>query len=123
MRLNELHPNGPSRRGPIECSIDSFELAYRMQRRSEAFSLQVRPRNRPAFTDWIDLPRNCSASNAFWRRLVNGSSIRQLYHTTDFQPWDQHSDLKAGHEKCIMTNLPIARLLKDLKQRPIEDRW
>ena len=47
----------------------------------------------------------------------------QLYHTTGgFQPWDQHSDLKAGHEKnAIGTDLPIAGLLQDLKARGLLD--
>jgi hypothetical protein len=54
------------------------------------------------------------------RRLVErGVRFVQLYHTSGgFQPWDQHSGLKAGHEKnALATDLPIAGLLSDLKQR------
>ena len=54
------------------------------------------------------------------RRLVErGVRFVQLYHTTGgFQPWDQHSGLKAGHEKNAMaTDQPIAGLLADLKDR------
>src|SRR6266849_7793035 len=58
------------------------------------------------------------------RRLVErGVRFVQLYHTTGgFQPWDQHSDLKGGHEKnALATDLPIAGLLRDLKQRGLFD--
>src|SRR5262245_37243138 len=54
------------------------------------------------------------------RRLVErGVRFIQLYHTTGgFQPWDQHNDLKGGHEKnCLATDRPIAGLLRDLKAR------
>jgi len=54
------------------------------------------------------------------RRLVErGVRFVQLYHTTGgFQPWDQHSGLKAGHEQnAKATDLPIAGLLRDLKAR------
>src|SRR5262245_66690390 len=58
------------------------------------------------------------------RRLVErGVRFVQLYHTTGgFQPWDQHSGLKAGHEKnALATDRPIAGLLRDLKQRGLLD--
>ena len=58
------------------------------------------------------------------RRLIErGVRFVQLYHTTGgFQPWDQHSDLKKGHEKnALATDLPIAGLLHDLKQRGLLD--
>ena len=54
------------------------------------------------------------------RRLVErGVRFVQLYHTTGgFQPWDQHGDLKGGHEKnAAATDRPIAGLLQDLKAR------
>jgi hypothetical protein len=54
------------------------------------------------------------------RRLVErGVRFVQLYHTTGgFQPWDQHSDLKGGHEKnATATDRPISGLLRDLKAR------
>ena len=58
------------------------------------------------------------------RRLVErGVRFVQLYHTTGgFQPWDQHSDLKAGHQKnATATDQPIAGLLSDLKSRGLLD--
>jgi uncharacterized protein (DUF1501 family) len=53
------------------------------------------------------------------RLLERGVRFVQLYHTTGgFQPWDQHSDLKAGHERnAAATDRPIAGLLADLKAR------
>jgi uncharacterized protein (DUF1501 family) len=48
-----------------------------------------------------------------------GVRFIQLYHTDGgFQPWDQHSNLKAGHEQhSRATDKPIAGLLRDLRQR------
>jgi hypothetical protein len=55
--------------------------------------------------------------------VERGVRFVQLYHTTGgFQPWDQHSDLKAGHEKnSAATDKPIAGLLQDLKARGLLD--
>jgi hypothetical protein len=58
------------------------------------------------------------------RRLVErGVRFVQLHHTTGgFQPWDQHSGLKAGHENnALATDQPIAGLLQDLKARGLLD--
>src|SRR5205085_6890102 len=58
------------------------------------------------------------------RRLVErGVRFVQLYHTTGgFQPWDQHSGLKAGHEQhAKATDRPIAGLISDLKSRGLLD--
>ena len=42
----------------------------------------------------------------------------QVTHSDAKVQWDQHSDLKAGHEKnALEVDKPIAGLLKDLKQR------
>ena len=121
-RLNELHRNGRADDSRLSARIDSFELAYRMQTAApEAFSL-VGETEETGKLYGIDQPatetfgKQCLLA----RRLVErGVRFVQLYHTTGgFQPWDQHSDLKAGHEKnALATDLPIAALLHDLKQR------
>ena len=41
-----------------------------------------------------------------------------LIHSDTNVQWDQHSDLKSGHEKnALEVDKPIAGLLRDLKQR------
>src|SRR5204863_4028492 len=121
-RLNELHRASRVEDSRLGARIDSFELAYRMQTAApEAFDLSGETTQTGRLYG-LDQPatetfgKQCLLA----RRLIE-RDVRfvQLYHTTGgFQPWDQHSDLKKGHEKnAIATDLPIAGLLKDLKQR------
>jgi hypothetical protein len=121
-RLNELHLASRVDDSRLSARIESFELAYRMQSEApEAFDLA---RETAATAKAYGLDQ--SATRIFGqqcllaRRLVErGVRFVQLYHTTGgFQPWDQHSGLKAGHERnALATDLPIAGLLRDLKQR------
>ena len=126
LRLNELHRTRREDDSRLNARIDSFELAYRMQTAApEAFSLAGETAETGKLYG-LDQPatelfgKQCLLA----RRLVErGVRFVELYHTTGgFQPWDQHSDLKGGHEKNAMaTDLPIAGLLKDLKQRGLLD--
>lgn len=126
MRLNELHRSNRAEDSRLSARIDSFELAYRMQTAApEAFSIAGETAEIGRMYG-IDQPatetfgKQCLLA----RRLVErGVRFVQLYHTTGgFQPWDQHSDLKSGHEKnALATDLPIAGLLRDLKQRGLLD--
>nr|WP_237729263.1 DUF1501 domain-containing protein [Schlesneria paludicola] len=126
MKLNELHRSNRAEDSRLSARIDSFELAYRMQTSApEAFSIAGETAETGRMYG-LDQP----ATEAFGkqcllaRRLVErGVRFVQLYHTTGgFQPWDQHADLKGGHEKnALATDLPIAGLLRDLKQRGLLD--
>ncbi|HEV3021473.1 MAG TPA: DUF1501 domain-containing protein [Pirellulales bacterium] len=121
-RLNELHRSQRGDDSRLNARIESFELAYRMQSEApEAFDLSAETAATTALYG-IDEPltevfgRQCLLA----RRLVErGVRFVQLYHTTSgFQPWDQHSGLKAGHEQnAKATDRPIAGLLRDLKAR------
>ncbi len=125
-RLNELHRFSRADDSRLIARIDSFELAYRMQTAApEAFSLQGETAE-TARLYGLDQPNTETFGKQclLARRLVErGVRFVQLYHTTGgFQPWDQHSDLKSGHEKnALATDLPIAGLLRDLKQRGLLD--
>ena len=121
-KLNALHLAERPEDTRLAARIDSFELAYRMQSEApEAFDLTAET-EATARLYGLDQPatqvfgRQCLLA----RRLVErGVRFVQLYHTTGgFQPWDQHSDLKGGHEKnAAATDRPIAGLLRDLKVR------
>jgi len=125
-RLNELHRAGRADDSRLSARIDSFELAYRMQSAApEAFSLHGETAE-TARLYGLDQPKTeiFGKQCLLARRLVErGVRFVQLYHTTGgFQPWDQHSDLKGGHEKnALGTDLPIAGLLRDLKLRGLLD--
>ncbi len=125
-RLNEMHRETRREDTRLSARIDSFELAYRMQRDApEAFDLD---RETPATKRMYGIDqaptdvfgRQCLLA----RRLVErGVRFVQLYHTTGgFQPWDQHSDLKGGHARnALATDRPIAGLLSDLHARGLLD--
>ncbi|HUE16569.1 MAG TPA: DUF1501 domain-containing protein [Planctomycetaceae bacterium] len=121
-RLNALHLATRGEDSRLSARIESFELAYRMQSEApEAFDLTGEtPATAKAYG--LDQPANqvFGRQCLLARRLVErGVRFVQLYHTTGgFQPWDQHSDLKGGHERnALATDRPIAGLLQDLKQR------
>ena len=125
-RLNALHREPREDDDRLSARIESFELAYRMQTEApEAFDLTGET-SATGQMYGLDQPttevfgRQCLLA----RRLVErGVRFVQLYHTTGgFQPWDQHSGLKAGHENnALATDQPIAGLLQDLKSRGLLD--
>jgi Protein of unknown function (DUF1501) len=121
-RLNELHREDRAEDSRLDARIESFELAYRMQREApDAFDLSREPSTalRRYGIDRKETEvfgRQCLLA----RRLVErGVRFVQLYHTTDgFQPWDQHADLEGGHARnARATDRPIAGLLQDLEAR------
>jgi hypothetical protein len=125
-RLNDLHREDRAEDSRLSARIESFELAYRMQLQApDAFDL-TRETEATQRLYGIDqkttemFGRQCLLA----RRLVQrGVRFVQLYHTSGgFQPWDQHSDLKAGHAKNAQaTDRPIAGLLQDLQSRGLLD--
>ena len=125
-RLNRLHEGQRTEDDRLNARIGAFELAFRMQTEApEAFDLngETAATNRQYGLDRPETEqfgRQCLLA----RRLVErGVRFVQLYHTTGgFQPWDQHSGLKAGHEKnAFATDQPIAGLMLDLKARGLLD--
>lgn len=126
MRLNQLHRSGREEDSRLNARIDSFELAYRMQSAApEAFSLAGETAETGKMYGLDQAATELFGKQCLLaRRLIErGVRFVQLYHTTGgFQPWDQHSDLKGGHEKnALATDRPIAGLLRDLKQRGLLD--
>jgi hypothetical protein len=113
----------------VEAAIQNYELAFRMQ---------------SAVPDLMDLSRESAATKQMYglehpypqtrtyalqcllaRRLVE-RGVRFIELTCPGIPghdrWDQHSNLKQGHEdNCRAVDQPIAALLKDLKQRGLLD--
>jgi len=107
--------------------ISSYELAFRMQSHAP---------------DAVDITKETDATRKLYgldqkhtsefgtrcllaRRLVErGVRFVQIYSgggPVSVQ-WDAHSNLVANHEKmCGMTDLPVAGLLRDLKQRGLLD--
>lgn len=125
--MNEGHLKSRFDNSNLSARIASFELAYKMQSTApEAIDIDSEPDhvknlygiNQPR-TD--DFGRKCLLA----RRLVErGVRFIQLYsggaHNDD--NWDAHGDLQKNHEyHAGNTDLPIAGLIKDLKQRGLLD--
>jgi hypothetical protein len=109
----------------LEGVIESYELAFRMQTAVpkimdfadespstlESYGIGGGP------TD--NFGRQCLMARRF---AEAGVRFIQVSHSDSNVQWDQHSDLKAGHEKNAReVDLPIAGLLTDLKARGMLD--
>jgi hypothetical protein len=113
-QLNRRHQEQRPEDAALEARIQSFELAYRMQREAaEAFDLGREPSNvKAAYGDHVQGRQLLIA-----RRLIErGVRFVQVYHG-DVQPWDSHDNLESNHRRLAQEcDRPIAALLSDLKR-------
>jgi len=123
-RLSAMNREHQARTGPeasLEARINSFELAFRMQTEipkvedlsgESAATRKLYGMNDPVTANF---GRMCLMARRF---AEAGVRFIQVTHSDSKVQWDQHSDLKAGHEKNAReVDQPIAGLLLDLKQR------
>src|SRR4051812_17720702 len=122
--LGQLNRDHLAQTGPdqaLEGRLESFELAFRMQTEMPGIE-DISGESAATLKDYgLDDPvtanfgRQCLLARRFAER---GVRFVQVTHSDAFVQWDQHSDLKAGHEKNAReVDRPIAALLKDLKAR------
>ncbi len=127
-RLNAMNREHLAQTGPeasLEARINSFELAFRMQTEfpkvedlsgESAATLKLYGMDNPVNANF---GRMCLMARRF---AEAGVRFIQVSHSDSNVQWDQHSDLKNGHEKNAReVDLPIAGLLADLKQRGMLD--
>ena len=105
----------------IASRIASYELAFRMQSAGPEL-IDLANETAPTRTLYgldNDTTRPFGTNCLLARRMVErGVRFVQLYHST----WDDHSHLnKKLKQNCDMTDLPMAGLLADLKQRGLLD--
>lgn len=119
--MNREHLSGSGPEASLEARIQSFELAFRMQ--SEMPQAQDFSQETPATLEMYglndkvteDFGRQCLLARRFAER---GVRFIQVTHSDTNVQWDQHGNLKEGHEKNAReVDRPIAALLTDLKQR------
>ncbi|MCA9221642.1 MAG: DUF1501 domain-containing protein, partial [Planctomycetales bacterium] len=118
-----LQQTGPN--SALESRISSFELAFRMQMaipRIQDISDES-PETLKLYgmdeTVTEDFGRQCLLARRF---AEQGVRFIQVTHSDTNVQWDQHSQLKQGHEKnALEVDKPIAGLLTDLKQRGLLD--
>ncbi len=119
LNREHLEQSGPEQ--ALEGRIHSFELAYRMQSEMpEVESLRGETevtRSLYGLNDPVTAPfgRQCLLARRF---LERGVRFVQVTHSNAEVQWDQHSGLKAGHDRNAKeVDYPIAGLLTDLKGR------
>ncbi len=119
----DLEQTGPN--AALEARISSFELAFRMQgempRIQDLSDESKSTIEMYGINDKVtsDFGRQCLMARRFSER---GVRFVQVTHSDDKVQWDQHSNLKTGHEeKASEVDRPIAALLTDLKARGLLD--
>ncbi|HTE20341.1 MAG TPA: DUF1501 domain-containing protein, partial [Armatimonadota bacterium] len=125
MQMNEEFRTRMGGDGDLSARIRSYELAARMQLsvpeaiRTEDETAQTRALYGLDHPQAGAFGRNCLLA----RRLVErGVRFVQLYHGGAFASprinWDAHEDIRQNHtQEAGSMDLPVAGLLKDLKQR------
>ncbi len=123
-RLAEMNREHLQNAGPepsLEARIQSFELAFRMQRQmpeAEDIASETEATRRLYGLDdpvTANFGRQCLLARRFAER---GVRFIQVTHSDAFVQWDQHSNLRQGHAKNAReVDQPIAALLHDLKAR------
>jgi hypothetical protein len=105
--------------GRLDARIQSFELAFRMQRdAAEAFDISAEPQHlQDLYGDGVHGRQTLIAR----RLLERGVRYVQLWHGAG-QPWDNHENIEGSHRKlAAQIDQPISALLTDLKQRGMLD--
>lgn len=129
LKLNEIDAAKYPGNTDLAARIESYELAYRMQRAApEAVNVESEPeatRKLYGLDDPITRPfaRQCIMA----RRLVErGVRFVQLYHgglgIQNLDTWDAHENVQDNHSRhAAETDKPIAALLTDLRATGLLD--
>ena len=126
--LAEANRDNLKHSGPdlaLEGRIDSFELAFRMQTAipevEDIAGESAATRKLYGLDDPVtaNFGQQCLLARRFAER---GVRFVQVTHSGSMVQWDQHSNLKKGHEKNAReVDRPIAGLLRDLESRGLLD--
>ncbi len=120
--MNREHLMRAGRDEQIAGAIDSFELAYRMQVAAPSvLDLTQESKATQALYGIGEGPTDNFGRQCLLARRLAESGVRYIELSTG-NVWDQHGNLKAGHEKnARATDQPIAGLLTDLEARGMLD--
>lgn len=125
--IGKLDALGRERLGPsdaLDAAIQNYETAFRMQAAvpelTDLAKESAETKKQYGFESTYEPTRIYARQCLLARRLVE-RGVRFIEVTcpgVGHDRWDQHSDLKDGHEKnARAVDQPIAALLKDLKSR------
>jgi len=123
-QLNGEHLPADEESSELTARIAAYELAFRMQ--SHAPEVVDISQETEATSELYGLNHKTTAEFGrrclFARRMLErGVRFVELY-CGDTNGWDAHSDVDGNHTAlCAQSDLPVAGLLKDLKQRGLLD--
>jgi uncharacterized protein (DUF1501 family) len=116
--LNRRHMEISGTDPQLEASIQSAEIAYRMQTEApDAFDITKEPESVRERYGNGDFARGCLMAR---RLLERGVRMVQVYFG-NFQPWDNHDDIELHRPLAARADAPIAALLQDLKASGLLD--
>jgi len=107
-----------TKQAPVEGVIESMELAFRMQSSAPpVINIENEPQHiKDLYGIGVKETDNYGRQCLLARKFAE-TGVRYIQVNTP-NVWDQHGNLKAGHEKnSLAVDKPIAGLLADLKQR------
>jgi len=119
--LQGVHARHLQRTGPddqLEGVIQSFELAFRMQRVApEVLDLSRESAATRRLYGVDEKPTDDFARQCLMARRLIEAGVRFVQVSHSFK-WDQHGDLRRGHARnALEVDKPIAALLTDLQAR------
>jgi hypothetical protein len=116
--MNRDHLEQAKQDEQIQGAIESVDLAYRMQNAApDVLDLSQEPEHVQEMYGIGQKPTDNFGRQCLLARRLAESGVRFVEVSTG-NKWDQHSNLKTGHENNgKMTDQPIAALLADLKAR------
>jgi hypothetical protein len=102
----------------LEGAIESLESAFRLQTQAaDLFDIRKEPDKIRARYDISDFGRGCLMA---LRLVESGVRMVQVYYG-NFQPWDNHDDIRVHAKLAQKTDGPVAALVDDLKARGLFD--
>ncbi|MEX2263998.1 MAG: DUF1501 domain-containing protein [Bryobacteraceae bacterium] len=117
-KLNRLHMAEEGGDPQLETSIQSMEIAYRMQAEApEVFDITKESDPVRARYGEGDFGRGCLMA---LRLIERGVRVVQVYYGNG-QPWDTHEDIELMRKLAFDVDGPIAALIEDLKSRGLFD--
>lgn len=121
-RLNREHLRLSERDAQIEGAIESYELAFRMQRTApEVMRIEGEPESVQQMYGIGEKETDNFGRQCLLARRLAEAGVRFI-QVSSGNVWDQHGKLREGHAKnSLATDKPIAGLILDLKQRGLLD--
>lgn len=120
--------NQTAKADPVESAIRNYELAYRMQQSVPAaanLNEETEETRRAYGVDHSNKPTAIYARQCLLARRLVERGVRFIELTcpsVGHDRWDQHANLKKGHEdNSLAVDQPIGALLDDLQQRGLLD--